>query len=1341
MENNGLSVSERAERNRTVRIFISSTFRDFAQERDLLTRKVFPELRRRCRERQVELVDVDLRWGITEEEAQQGKVLPICLAEIDRARPFFIGLIGERYGWVPNQEQFDRSLLIEQPWLEEHAGGKSVTELEILHGVLNNPEMAGRAFFYFRSPDWSQSQGLEFASEGADQKRKLSNLKDRIRTSGFPLEEDYPDPEFLAERVRENLWILIEETFPETEVPGALVLERRRHEAYSSSLRRLYLGGERYFEVLDSEMASASPRPILVRGGSGGGKSALLANWLGRWSQTHPETAVILHHLGCGADAADPVRIAVRIMQEIALLVGVEFKSKRELEEQLDELAKWLATASTWAGRTGRKVLLVLDGLDKLADHWHMRWFPTVLPPGVHLVASCLDGEVVEAALPRLPWRELVVEPFTAAEQTRFIGEYLGRFRKQLTAEQTRMLQAHPLVGNPLFLLTVLEELRVFGVHEELSKRLLTLLSPPESKQSGEEPTVADVFEHVLARIEGDLGREVVQRVMESIWASRAGLCTDEILAIAEIPPATWAAIQNALDESLYESTGKINISHGYLRKGVEDRYAITGDRLLALHKRLAGYFGHREPDSRVAEELPWQWQKCGDHQHLHACLIDLALFPLLVRRNHGELLGYWKVLPVSNLSIEYEQAFNSWGGRATFAHLLVGDFLYFAGYYDDFVERIFHAWLKLGKKLGQSASIETLSSVNELAAMLLMRGKPVEAATLLQTEWLEADTSLPQGHPVSIRLNSTLACSLVAMEHEDAEWACRSLIAQLGSIGQTSTRDYGLAKYNLAECLNRKGQSTHDFNLLTEAEDCFHEAHHVLQEVLGPLDLETLRALRGQGLIAAANGRLDEAFSTLSRAHEGFLEVVGANHPDTLLTSGSLAAVLLGNGDVAGAEATLLPLVNQQSTLLGEHHPDVLISYSRLAQALTLQGRHEEAEGYFTKALDGVAATLGREHSLYLSIASLREESARENDLGVDEAMEMLSDLGDFAAAERLCRQVLAGRERTLGAAHPDTLASVVNLARLLINLGDYVAAERLYRRALVGTVDALGADHPDTLELVDAVEQCVDAITPIPDLHSVSDPPGTVSNSLGMKFVPIPAGEFLMGSADDCPFGDPGEEFQHRVRITKPFLLGMHQVTQAQYEKVSGENPSLFRGPNLPVEHLSWKDALRFCEVLSAVPEERAAGRHYRLPTEAEWEYACRAGTSTMFNTGDTLELYQARFATIKRWWPKPTAPVGSYPPNAWGLYDMHGNVWEWTADWFSAKYYKRSRVDDPAGPSRGTHHTLRGGSASMEPHECRTAIRGEAPAVDGPETETEQRIAFYGDFGIRVICLQSR
>ncbi len=148
-----------ASKSRTVRIFVSSTFHDFQEERDLLGRRVFPELRARLRERFVELIDVDLRWGITAEQAERGEVLPICLAEIDRARPFFIGMLGDRYGWVPDRASFPNELIESHPWLEVHRGDKSVTELEILHGVLNVPEMNGRAFFYFRSGAFAKKLG------------------------------------------------------------------------------------------------------------------------------------------------------------------------------------------------------------------------------------------------------------------------------------------------------------------------------------------------------------------------------------------------------------------------------------------------------------------------------------------------------------------------------------------------------------------------------------------------------------------------------------------------------------------------------------------------------------------------------------------------------------------------------------------------------------------------------------------------------------------------------------------------------------------------------------------------------------------------------------------------------------------------------------------------------------------------------------------------------------------------------------------------------------------------------------------------------------------------------
>jgi formylglycine-generating enzyme required for sulfatase activity len=216
---------------------------------------------------------------------------------------------------------------------------------------------------------------------------------------------------------------------------------------------------------------------------------------------------------------------------------------------------------------------------------------------------------------------------------------------------------------------------------------------------------------------------------------------------------------------------------------------------------------------------------------------------------------------------------------------------------------------------------------------------------------------------------------------------------------------------------------------------------------------------------------------------------------------------------------------------------------------------------------------------------------------------------------------------------------------------------------------------------------------------------PPKEVANSVGMKLVLIPGGKFVMGMPKTEKILYENEA-EHEVEITGAFYLGAFEVTQGQYEKVMGDNPSRFSpaGPgkdkvrgvdtkSFPVEGVDWAKAVEFCKMLSALPGEAKAGRKYRLPTEAEWEYACRAGTTTRFAFGDELTLEQANFdGRFLNEGPRPakwlgrTTEVGSYKPNAWGLYDMHGNVWEWCADWYQPGYYAKSPKKDPPGPEKG-------------------------------------------------------
>lgn len=225
-----------------------------------------------------------------------------------------------------------------------------------------------------------------------------------------------------------------------------------------------------------------------------------------------------------------------------------------------------------------------------------------------------------------------------------------------------------------------------------------------------------------------------------------------------------------------------------------------------------------------------------------------------------------------------------------------------------------------------------------------------------------------------------------------------------------------------------------------------------------------------------------------------------------------------------------------------------------------------------------------------------------------------------------------------------------------------------------------------------------------------ALSDP---LENSVGMILVPIPSGEFPMGTPmpkNKKPGPLKPELPQHRVTISKPFYISAYEVTQGQYEAVMGERPwdgqpLTETGPHFAASYISWEKAVAFCEQLS-----KQEGKTYRLPTEAEWEYACRAGSTTRFGFGDdAAEL--PRFAwfdqnAYKKRGQYPHA-VGRKLPNAWGLYDMHGNVWEWCSDWY-AGYGQTPEEVDPTGPKKGRRHVWRGGGFADPAVNLRSATR---------------------------------
>jgi len=636
---------------RVVRVFVSSTFRDMQEEREELVKRVFPQLRKLCESRGVTWGEVDLRWGVTDEQKAEGKVLPICLAEIERSRPYFLGLLGERYGWVP--EAIDPALIEQESWLAERLG-KSVTELEILHGVLNDPEMAEHAFFYLRDPAYAadrapeQFKELATAKEIAERSTEeaercaearragLRALKKRICESGLPVHEDYPNPRALGELVLSDLIAVIDGLYPEGSEPDPLTREAAEHEAFARSRAGVYIGRSGYTKRLDVHAKGDEP-PLVVLGESGSGKSALLANWALSYREKHPDELVLMHFIGASPASSDWRAMLGRIMGEF----DRRFELQLEIPDQPDQLRLAFATSLHMAAAKG-KVLLVLDALNQLEDRegaLDLVWLPPEIPSNVRLIVSTLPGRPLDE-LTRRGWPTLEVEPLEPPERQRLIVEYLAQYTKALDTARSRRIASAEQTSNPLFLRALLEELRLWGEHETLDQAIDDYLEARDP---------AELYAKILERYEQDYERErpgLVRDAMTLIWAAHRGLSEVELLDLLgvngdSLPHAYWSPLFLAAEQALVVRSGLLGFAQDYLRQAVEHLY-LESEEARVAHLRLADYFQARELGSRKIDELPWQLARAKAWQRLYDLFGELPFLEEAWETDDSAITAWW---------------------------------------------------------------------------------------------------------------------------------------------------------------------------------------------------------------------------------------------------------------------------------------------------------------------------------------------------------------------------------------------------------------------------------------------------------------------------------------------------------------------------------------------------------------------------------------------------------------------------------------------------------------------------------------------------------------------------
>ena len=1025
------------------RVFLSSTFRDFGEERDLLVRRVFPALRARLRERFVELVDVDLRWGITAEQAERGDVLPICLAEIDRARPWFVGMLGDRYGWMPEVDAYDARLLEERPWLNEHRGGRSVTELEILHGVLNDPAMAGRALFYFRDPTYSRKKGGDYVSASSDDSAKLEDLKNRIRASGFPVIENYASPQAMAEQLEAGLWVLLDEAFPAEDVPDPFTREQRKHEAYAAPRRRLYFGGGAYKTALTAAIDSGIQR-VLITGQSGGGKSALIANWLDDYRAVHPVDRVHEFYLGASSDASTPANLARHLIEHIKRAVSSDEEVAGDPQAMFDSLPTWLAYASAHAEKENYRWLIALDGLNGLSDLLDLRWWPEFLPERVHIAVSCLPGAVFEALKTKGEWQEVVVAPLNTASARNLLRAYLARHNKTLADDLEARALAHPMAINPLFLRTLAEELRLFGSHEELSARLDHYLASI---------TVDDLFERLLERVEEDCGRRRVQTVMVAIWASRGGLTEQEILAYGKLLPATWAPIRFALENALLESGGKITFAHDFMRIAVSDRYMAgnntlkdSGQSIKAVtlrrkaHEKLAKWFEKQPIDARVVEELPHQWRLAKAWGNLKACLTQRSIFEAM---RDEELLGYWLDVEASgggNPSANYRLAWPvlSEGISPRDRNRLTKNlslFLYFSGCRDDFLELLARSRVELCQLEFGDDSRETASAINDLAVIIDKYDNQQEAIKLYKKS-AEIRKKLFDDDDIDTAESYHNLAGLLDFGEGAADLYKKALSIRRAKLGEEHANTLSTMQ-NLAATYDLSGRKNEAQSLLEECLEICIRAH-------GTRSIPSAKSRAFLATFFFSNGRPDEALPHAQAATALHELILGPQHLETAPTLRLLAHIFSDLGNHAAAKPLLERALAINEKAQGPEHPETGTSLQDLGALLKHVGDYASAVPLYRRALTVTERNEGAES------ASLGER--------VEHLADLLFAMDDFEGAAPLYRQALGIFEGIFGPEHNCLCDILYSLGCALDELGHFDEAEPLLRREISITEDKEG-------------------------------------------------------------------------------------------------------------------------------------------------------------------------------------------------------------------------------------------------------------------------------------------
>ena len=650
---------------RTVRVFISSTFRDMHGERDLLTRFVFPELRARAHARHIQVYEVDLRWGVTEEDARSHKALEICLSEISRSQ-YFIGLLGQRYGWAP--EEYQHPDMPEYDWLKEYPPGRSITEVEMYHAALCDPEKAvNKVFFYFREPfNVPKEFQQEFESDSKETREKIEDLKSLIRTSGLEVYDGYPcrwlgvvedkpmvgHLEDFGQRVLHNLWNAIQRDYPEGELGQDSISQTTAiHEAFTESRASTFVGRRALLKQTQTLVENDGSTLVVVAGKPGSGKSAFMA----AFAQYHIESnactspnKVLTHFIGAAPDSTNIASVLTRFCHEMKRRFAVGLEVPEDYADIVKEWPYFLKESVSNTGR-GSKLLVLLDGLDLLEDKHNgcsMDWLPDEIPDGVVIILSVVEsGQCMSNLRRRKPApAEVIIGALDIWDKAEMVRRTLAKHRKALDESpfnnQMKLLLTKKEANNPLYLHLACEELRVFGVYEEVTFFLKKLPT-----------TLSNLLQEVLIRLETEHSSDILATSLSFLSLVRNGFQECELSGVLSLffgqkdpegvlPPMVISRLLRSLQTFLQPTDQKnvdlLSLAHKDIERAVRFKYmrGAASDKERQFHTLIAKYFRleadptenglYKGNNTRAFAELPYHLVMAGSWKELEEVICNI---------------------------------------------------------------------------------------------------------------------------------------------------------------------------------------------------------------------------------------------------------------------------------------------------------------------------------------------------------------------------------------------------------------------------------------------------------------------------------------------------------------------------------------------------------------------------------------------------------------------------------------------------------------------------------------------------------------------------------------------